>query len=212
MHLCALLVILLLFQTASWGTEYGAFPDIEKNDAATLEEASRVLDEELKLAARSQAYLLIDLVTRMIEVKARGVALHRIPVAEWSASSIEQMTKTFRLNARPPILRRKLDPSSVAEQEPIAPTDMPTQYVLTFTPALSVEIAPVAQEGLSRWAWWHGVRWWRQLGRWTSSFVGGQPTQIEPALRLSLSVEQAQSLAWSLVDEMALVIRRPAAK
>jgi hypothetical protein len=212
MHFCALLVILLVSQTPSWGADSDAFPDIEKNDAVALQEASRVLGEELKLAARSQAYLLIDLVAYTIEIKARGVTLHPIPVTEWSASAIEQMTGAFRLDARPLLVRRKIEPSLTAEQEPIALTDMPTQYVLSFTPALSVEIAPIAREGLSRWAWWYGVRWWRHLERWTGSFVLGQPTQFEPSLRLSLSVEQAQSLAWSLVDGMGLVIRRPADK
>ena len=212
MHLCALFVILFVSQTPSWGADSDAFPDIRKNNSGTLQEASRVLGEELKLAARSQAYLLIDLVTYTIEIKARGVTLHQIPVTEWSASAIEQMTGAFRLNGRPPIVRRKIEPSSTTEQEPIALTDMPTQYVLSFTPALSVEIAPIAKEGLFRWAWWYGVRWWRQLNRWASSFVGGQPTEFEPSLRLSLSVEQAQSLAWSLVDGMGLVIRRPADK
>lgn len=212
MHLCALLVILLVSQTPSWGTDYEAFPDIGKGNAVALQEASRVLEEELKLAARSQAYLLIDLATRRIEIKARGVALHYIPVTEWSASAIEQMTRTFRLNDRPPIVRRKIEPLLTAEQEPIALTDMPTQYILSFTPALSVEIAPAAQDGLSRWVWWHGTRWWRRLERWANSFVDGQPAQIEPSLRLSLPVEQAQSLAWSLVDGMGLVIRRPVDK
>ncbi|HEY7531239.1 MAG TPA: hypothetical protein VH681_00495, partial [Nitrospiraceae bacterium] len=128
MHLCALLVILLVSQTPGWGADSGAFPDIGKNDTVALQEASRVLGEELKLAARSQAYLLIDLATNTIEIKARGVTLHQIPVTEWSASAIEQLTGAFRLNARPSIARRKIEPSSTAEQEPIALTDMPTQY------------------------------------------------------------------------------------
>jgi hypothetical protein len=48
---------------------------------------------------------------------------------------------------------------------------------------------------------------------WTSRFFlmdrSSEPTSH---LRLTLSVDHAQSLAWSLVDGMALVIRRPTDK
>jgi hypothetical protein len=212
MHLCALLVILLASPASGWGADYEAFPDVGQHSAVGLQEATRVLEEELKLAARAQAYLLVDLVTRTIEIKARGVTLHRIPVSEWTASAVEQMANTFRLNVRPGIARRKIDPSSTAEQEPIALADMPTQYALSFTPPLSVEIVPDSQEGIARWAWSYGERWWRKLERWTGSLLGGPPAQSEPALQLTLSVEHAQSLALSLVDGMALVIRRPTDK
>ncbi|HXV68205.1 MAG TPA: hypothetical protein VD738_04700 [Nitrospira sp.] len=213
MHLCALLALILLVSPApGQGADSDAFPDIEKHSVADLQEATRVLEEEVKLAGRSQAYLRVDLVARAIEIKARGVTLHRLPLSEWTASAIEQMGKTFRLNVRPAVVRRKIDPSSTAEQEPIALTDMPTQYTLSFTPALRVEIGPDSQDGALRWARWYGARWWRKLEWWAGSIVSWQPAPIEPSLELILSVEQAQSLAWSLVDGMALVVRRPTDK
>jgi hypothetical protein len=209
MHLWALLLTLLASQTPSWGTDHEAFPDVGKNDAGALQEASRVLEEELKLAARSQAYLVIDLVARTIAIKARGVSLYDIPVRGWSASAIDQLGQTFQLEARPPILRPKIDPTSTAEREPIALADMPTEYLLAFTPTLRVEVTSAAGGDLPRWAWSYGKRWWRDLGRWIRSFVGGQAAQTEPFLQLTLSREHSQSLAWSLVDGMALVVRRP---
>ena len=212
MHFCALLALFLPFAAPSWGAEYDAFPDLGIIDPTSLQEASRVLEEELRLAARPQTYLLVDLVAHRIAIKARGVALYEIPLVGWSVTGSEQMTKTFRLIARPPVVRRKIYPSSTAEQEPIALPDMPTHYRVTFTPPFNLEIAPAAGEDPLRWAWSRVTNWWQQLGRWSSSLVAGHPVQNEPSLRLTLSVEQAQSLAWSMVDGMALVIRRPADK
>lgn len=209
MPLCALIFLLLVFQSPGWGREYEAFPNVETTQAASLQEAARVLEEELKLATRSQAYLVIDLVGRTIAIKARGVSLYDIPVLGWSASAIDQMGHMFQLDARPPIIRPKIDPTSTAEREPIALADMPTEYLLSFTPPLKVEVTPAAEGDLTRWAWSYGRRWWRNLDRWMKSFGGGQGAQTEPFLQLTLSVEHSQSLAWSLVDGMALVVRRP---
>jgi hypothetical protein len=210
MHLCALLALLLPLAGPTWGADYDVFPDLGINDPASLKEASRVLEEELRLAARPQTYLLVDLVAGRIAIKARGVALHQIPIIGWSGSASDQMAKTFRLIARPPIVRPRIDPSSAAEQEPIALADMPTHYRVAFTPPFNLEIVPSAGEDPIRWAWAQVSEWWRQLGRWSSSLIAGHTSQKEPSLRITLSVEQAQSLAWSMVDGMALVIRRPA--
>jgi hypothetical protein len=209
MPLCALIFLLLVAQSPGWGREYEAFTDVETAQAASLREATRVLEEELKLATRSQAYLLIDLVGRTIAIKARGVSLYDIPVRGWSASAIDQMGQMFQLEARPPIIRPKIDPMSPAEREPIALADMPTEYLLSFAPTLRVEVTSAAGGDLPRWAWSYGKRWWRDLGRWIRSFVGEQAAQTEPFLQLTLSREHSQSLAWSLVDGMALVVRRP---
>jgi len=210
MHLCALLTLLLPFAAPTWGADYNAFPDLGISDPASLQEASRVLEEELRLAARPQTYLVVDLVAHRIAIKARGVVLHQIPIVGWSGSASDQMANTFRLIARPPVVRPIIDPSSAVEREPIALADMPTQYRVTFTPPFNLEIVPAAGEDPIRWAWANVSDWWRQLGRWSSSLMAGHTSQNEPSLRITLSVEQARSLAWSMVDGMALVIRRPA--
>jgi hypothetical protein len=199
-------LLVLSFQTAGWAEEYAAFPEVGMGDPASLKEAARVLDVELKLATRPQAYLLIDLVSARVEIKARGMTLYRMSVVEWSGSSSGQMTDIFRLKARPPVVRRKMDPSSSAEQEPVSLEDMPMQYLLSFTPSLTVEIISVDH---NQWIWSQGKQWWRQLQRWGMTLVGLEQMPTGPSLQLTLSVDQAQSLAWSLVDGMALVVRRP---
>lgn len=211
MPLSLLLLLVLSGGAPAWGADVEVFPDLDLNDPAALQEASRVLDEELKLAARPRTYLIVDLVSATILIKDRGIDLHRVPLLAWSWSAPEQMTGTFRLVARPPVVRRKVDPSSTTEQEPISLADMPTDYRLIMTPAFNVDIVPAASDAPLRWAWAQGKRWWGLFLVWIDARLS-VPSASAPALHLTLSREEAQSLAWSLVDGMPLVVRRPTDK
>jgi hypothetical protein len=212
MTLCAIL-LLLAFTTPSWGKDLEAFPDLNLNNPTELKEATRVLEEELKLAARPQTYLLIDLGAGTIHIKGRGIGLHQIPIVTWSSGSREDLKGIHRLVARPPVVRRKIEPGAGAEQEPISLADMPADYVLSFTPSLSVTVVPsVASDSLLQSAVLLGKVGWRNVRDWTSRLFMDRSSEPRSHIRLTLSVDHAQSLAWSLVDGMALVIRRPTDK
>jgi hypothetical protein len=211
MNLCAIL-LLLAFTTPSWGKDIEVFPDLNLNNPNQLKEATRVLEEELKLAARPQTYLLIDLGGSTIHIKGRGIGLHQIPIIAWSVESRENLKGIHRLVARPSVVRRKIEPGAGVEQEPISLADMPTDYKLSFNPPLSITVVPsIAGHGLLQSAVLLGKVGWRNVKDWTSGFFlmdrSSEPTSH---LRLTLSVDHAQSLAWSLVDGMPLIIRRPA--
>lgn len=210
MSLRAAIVLSLFLVTSSWGAEYDAFPDLNRDDPASLREATRVLEEELKLAARPQAYLLLDLPAGVIRIKGRGVDLHRIAIMKWEVSSPVQLRGTFRLISRPPVVRRKIDPSSTTEQEPISLADMPTDYPLSFVPGLEVDIRSMREEGLVQRTLSSAVQVWLSLKEWGASLTSqsDQASPVELRVTLTLSVEQAQSLAWSTVDGMGLIIRR----
>jgi hypothetical protein len=209
MSLCAILLLLISFTTPSWAADVEAFPDLNLNDPGSLKEASRVLEEELKLAARPQTYVLIDLVTHTIQIKGRGVELHRIPIVTWSARSPQDMKGIHRLIARPSVVRRKIDPAATVEQEPISLADMPIEYALSFTPPLTIDVVPAAGDNPIQWIVSSGKTLWRNLKNWGGSLLTGQSAAQGPHLQLAVSVEHAQSLAWSLVDGMSLVVRRP---
>ncbi|NGZ10038.1 MAG: hypothetical protein CV088_11735 [Nitrospira sp. LK70] len=212
MNLCAIF-FLLAFTAPSWARDIEVFPDLNLKNTSELKEATRVLEEELKLAARPQTYLLIDLGRSTIHIKGRGIGLHHIPIIAWSTSSSEGLKGIHRLVARPPVVRRKIEPGAGIEQEPISLVDMPTDYVLAFNPSLSVTVVPsVAGEGLLQSAVLMGKAGWRTMKDWTSALLTDHSSEPTSHLRLTLSVDHAQSLAWSLVDGMALVIRRPTAK
>jgi len=183
--------------------------DVDISDPAALQEATRVLADEVKLAARAQTYLLIDLVSRAVVIKARGVEMHRLSILRWSVESLESMTGTFRLTARPPIVRRKVNPSAAAGQEPISLADMPVSYRLAFSPSLTMEIVPPADQAPLRWTLSRAQAWWRWLRRWFQRFSSRNVSEPGPHLLLTFSENEAQSLAWSLIDGMPLVIRRP---
>lgn len=205
MILCAVLVLLLASSIPGHAGETGSFPGLDLNNQASVQEATRVLEEELRLAARPQTYLLLDLVTRTLQIKGRGVELHRIPITAWSAKALHEVKGTHRLIARPPVIRRKIDPTASVEQEPISLADMPVDYTLSFTPPLSIDVMPIVGESPFLWIKAKGQTWWRDLkDLWSMD----RPAAQLPHLRLEVSAEQAQSLAWSVVDGMALVIRR----
>jgi len=205
-----ILAALLFLAVPGWAAEGEVFPDLDINNPSALQEASRVLEEELKLAARPQTYLLVDLVAGTILIKARGVDLHRLPIATWSVTERPRLAGTFRLIARPPVLRRKIDPAATTEQEPISLSDMPTEYRLSFTPAMTMDIESSADEGAIAWIQAMRQKVWKRLQAWRQYWGDAQPLVDAPTINLTLSGEQAQSLAWSTVDGMAVVIRRPA--
>ena len=192
-----------------WAAEAEVFPDLDTNNPSALQEASRVLEEELKLAARPQTYLLIDLAAGMIQIKARGVDLYRLPITTWSVTERDRLTGAFRLTARPPVVRRKIDPTATTEQEPISLSDMPTGYRLSFTPSMTIEIEPAAQEDVLGRLSVLSQTIWKQLQVWKQHLVGEPSTNDTLTIRVTLSSELAQSLAWSAVDGMSAVIRRP---
>ena len=209
MNLCAI-VLLLVFAAPSWGKDIETFPDLNHNDPKELKEATRVLEEELKLAARPQTYLLIDLSRSTIHIKGRGIGLHHIPIVTWSAGSRDDLKGIHRLVARPSVVRRKIEPGAGNEQEPISLADMPTDYVLSFSPSLRITVVPSIRSGsLLQSAVLLGKVGWRNVKDWTNMLWTDRSSDSSAYLRLTLSVDHAQSLAWSLVDGMALVIRRP---
>ena len=212
MTFCAVFLLLFLSGAPSQAGDLEAFPDLRLNDPGAVQEATRVLEEEVKLAARAQTYLLIDLVTRTIQIKGRGIELHRIPIVSWSAKAVQNMKGAYRLIARPPVLRRKIDPTASIEQEPISLADMPVDYTLSCTPPLIIDVAPAAGENPVQWLRAQGKTWWRNVKDWGGSLSEDQPVTQSPRLQLEVSAEQAQSLAWSAVDGMALVVRRPTDK
>ena len=206
----AAFALTLLLVSTGWAAEYEAFPDLNQEDPASLREATRVLEEEIKLAAKPQTYLVLDLPGGAIRIKGRGVDLHRIVIARWIASKPLQMAGTFRLIARPPVARRKIDPASTTEQEPIALVDMPTDYILSFSPALRIEIQSAYERGLIRPILLSAGDIWQRLKAWSLALTSSKDpsSQGEASITIRLSKEEAQSLAWSSVDGMALIIRR----
>jgi len=180
----------------------------QARDPEGLREASRVLEEEIKLAAHPQIYLLLNLPDRSIAIKGRGIELRRLPIRAWQAMEERAMVGVFRLRTRPQGARPKAAPLDDPAQDPIELKDMPAAYELLFDPTLAVTVAPPFQE--RPWLWALGLvrDSWTKIVSWIRSTAAPDENANSPCIRLTLSVEAAQSLAWSVTDGMPLLIRR----
>ncbi|MGH7259375.1 MAG: hypothetical protein ACREI9_01685 [Nitrospiraceae bacterium] len=163
-----------------------------------LQEANTVLQEEIKLAARPQTYLLVDVYQGVVLVKARGIEVHRLPILPWRALDDRPPVGLFRLTARPPVDRPKAKPGEDATEHPIEVSDMPAEYQLVLEPSLIVAVVPPVQD--HPWLWIRGLmrEWWtRAVSKGSRSW-----------LHLTLPPESAQSLAWSATEGMPVLIGR----
>jgi hypothetical protein len=203
-----ILSLLLSIASVSWAAEQDVTPAVDTTDPAALQEATRVLEEEIKLAVRPQTYVLIDLEAKAIQIKSRGVALHYLPIESWSASHLSQLATAYRLRERPPIHRRKIDPVAGAEQAPISLADMPTTFTLQFSPPLTILILSSAEGNPWQWATQRGRAWWRRLTAWGNILWTGDKPPSPSSLDLTISLDHAQSLAWTVTEGMPFLIRR----
>lgn len=206
---CTLLSLILTLAPVTWASEPGQPLDIDVTNPAALQEATRVLAEEVKLAARPQTYVLIDLVASTILIKGRGVEFHRLPLISWRTSHQKELATTFRLRERPPVTRRKIDPTVSPEQDPISLDDMPTTYSLQFTPALTITIDSYDRTNVWQFVIHYLRQWWGQITEWWRTFQTTDPASATPHIYLTVTVDQAQSFAWTATDGMPLLIRRP---
>lgn len=199
----------LILIASAWTADSEHFLSIDETDPAALQEATRILAEEVKLAARPQTYIIIDLVDRAVVIKGRGAELHRLPIEQWSGLRLAEASAAFRLQARPPVVRRKIEPTAAAEQPPVSLDDMPTDFTLTFVPSFSLAIHPSASHDLWRWVYVAGRDWWTWLKDWSRRLLTGKEAPTNPVLRLTLTPHHAQSLAWTVTENMPFLIRRP---
>lgn len=206
-----ILSVLLCLASISWAAEQNVHTELETTDPAALQEATRVLEEEIKLAAKPHTYLVINLETRVVLLKNRGITLHYVPIENWSASHLSQLESAYRLRERPPIIRRKIDPVAGAEQDPISLADMPITFTLQFSPPLTIQVLPYFDNNPWQWATQRGRTWWNRFTSWGLTLWTGEKTPASPSLSITLAPDHAQSLAWSLIEGMPLLIHRPTA-
>lgn len=178
------------------------------NDPEALREATKVLEEEAKLAARPLVYLLLDLPERSILIKGRGIELHRLPIMAWRDCGKSPPGNLYRLRERPPVERQRTTSPDDPSLDPIELHDMPAEYVLAFMPNLIVTVAPPAREHPWLWMKSHLREWWNFLTLLLRRLGGFEAETEGLRLRLTLSQEAAQSFAWSVTDGMPLLIRR----
>ncbi len=186
------------------------------SELETLTEEIRALEEETKLAASRQVYLLADLINNVIVIKGRGLELYRLPIFSWTGAELGSLNGSFRLRGRPPVIRPKAvaPPDSSTQPalpEPISLRDMPAEYDLVFDPNLTIAVAPPLHEQPWLRTQSHLREWWQQAFGWVQLGPTSGPRPAGPRLRLTMTREAAKSLAWTVTDGMPLLIAKPAA-
>jgi hypothetical protein len=199
--------VALSLSTPALAVEPSSHGSVKGNDLDALREANRVLEEEIKLASRPRVYWLLDLSEGVIAIKGRGVELHRFPILAWHMAGGGSVAELFRLRARPSVARPKATSGDEASQELIELQDMPAEYELVFDPPLTLFVAPPAHERPWLWARSRLREWFTRFASWGRSVVVPSQKAAGPRLRLTLSREAAQSLAWSGTEGMPVVIR-----
>lgn len=177
-------------------------------DPYQLQLLTRTLEEEVKLASKPQPYLLLDHPPRVLMVKSRGLVLRQFPILGWRASGDEPSIGIYRLRARPPVSRPKIQPGQDSTEHPIDVHDMPMDYLLVFDRDFVIEVAPPFAE--RPWHWFRR-KWlssWIRLKTWVGQESSGNFSPLPPRLSLVLPQEEAQALAWTVTEGMPLLIGR----
>ncbi|WP_447978812.1 hypothetical protein [Candidatus Nitrospira bockiana] len=196
---CCIVVAALL------GPSWAADP---RADPAAIAQSNRLLEEELKLAARPHLYLVLDLTSAAVLIKGRGLELQRIPIEEWTIIEGAPVAGVYRLRSRPAVTRPKAAAADDAAFSAIELTDMPDSYELYFEPGLLIAVSAPWRERPWPWIKHRLGGWWTRL-RAAAGFAPGDAPPIGVRIHLSLRQEAAQSLAWSVVDGMPLITDSP---
>jgi hypothetical protein len=179
------------------------------DDAAAIIEANRLLEEELKLAARPHIYMVLDPTAHVIFIKSRGVELHRLHIIGFRQIGEGSLNGVFRLRARPSVTRPKAAPADTVSVPAIDLQTMPDRYDLMFDPGLIISVGQTARE--RPWPWMKGLayEWWSHLADMLGITIKADDAA---AVRIHLVVAQetARSLAWIVTDGMPLIIGRTA--
>jgi hypothetical protein len=203
-----LMVGLYAFMSPSLGLAGNAVPG-PTDDTAAIIEANQLLEEELKLAARPHIYMVLDLASNVIQIKSRGIELHRLPIADWRQRGTGLLTGVFRLRGRPSVTRPKAAPVDIASIPAIELRTMPDRYDLIFDPGLIISIGQTARE--RPWPWVKDLahEWWARVAPMLGIAIDTD-SMAAVWVHLTLSQETAQSLAWIVTDGMPLIIGRAA--
>ena len=180
------------------------------DDAASIIEANRLLEEELKLAARPHIYMVLDPAAHVILIKSRGIELHRLPIIGFRQFGEGTLNGVFRLRARPSVTRPKAAPADDAVSVPaIDLQTMPDRYDLMFDPGLIISIGQTASE--RPWPWMKALahEWWSHLADMLGITIKADHAAVI-RVHLIVAQETARSLAWIMTDGMPLIIGRTA--
>ena len=195
--------------------------DARSENAAGLENETRLLVSELGLAKKPHIYFIFDLKNREIFLKSRGIVLREMKIEDMKFWGYPVDTKPRTLLKKSTLFepkREKIDPDKSKEKEStdtasfelkaLELKDMPTSYRLVFHEGIFISIKPKATGIISklyntgRYLSWYLSR--SILTVWNS--IRSKPFT---AIYLTVNEEDARSIYWSLTENSENIIYHP---
>jgi hypothetical protein len=127
-------------------------------EAYPASEADRLINEnsllkaELQLAKSSKIYVIFDLETKSVAIKAKGMMLKKLPVESYSLwgtpvrpRPLPLLRKTaLVIPERKEIIPRTSDSDEVSEPKVLQLDDMPLRYRLEFDDGIQISVNPTS--------------------------------------------------------------------
>lgn len=193
--------------------------DAFSQDLLSLEEETKLLESELKLAKTPQLYFVFDLKRHGILIKSKGVILKELKIDTVRFWGPFIKPKSYTLVKKSSLLkpkREEIKPKKPEEEEDAGTfdvkalelSDMPSGYRLTLDEGIIITIRPLAEGLFSTifntvsYASWYLSRPFLTL--W--NYLSGKPFT---AIYLILQKEDARSLYWSFAEGAKSIIYNP---
>lgn len=174
---------------------------------------SRLLAAEAELAQKPKSYFVLDLAGRKISLRARGMTLRELPVADAAVWGRLLLGPTALVQkdalARPAITPGEEATQETLDQQLLEVADMPAEYRVGLDRGIGVDVFSAPPAGL-----WPGVRHRARLWRWRFARLPQALREREErrgttALFLVLAPADARALYWMLYEGIEGIVVPP---
>ena len=191
-------------------------PDINK-----ISMENRLLELEAKAAAKPVTYVVLDLISKKMYLKIRGVTLKEFDIADSDTIGIGQLDEFYSLvtvkaifapkrkEIKPPAQKKEEKPASTTQEaDSYSVGDMPSNYTLIFDKGLSISISQHFKGGflLSILNYIN-----KKMGKlWNSSKLLWSHLKKTPFIKILvvMSKDDAHAFYWALPEKADFIIIR----
>jgi hypothetical protein len=125
-------------------------------EASSVSEADRLMEEnsllkaEVQLAKSSKIYVIFDLATKKITIKAKGIVLKELPVESYTQWGTPIRPRPLALLGKTALVKperkeikpKTADAEDASEPEVLQLEDMPLRYQLKFDDGIQISVKP----------------------------------------------------------------------
>lgn len=218
---CILCAHFSLLFALSCGTPNGSTDLAEGNDPDRLRQKltdmqhlEKALQQEAALARKSAPYILVDLQTRAIELKARGRILRSFGIRNFGDNIAElpgdvqivSQIKPYQLNSRPKIDAGKGEAATLeaAQKSPWGLHRMPLDYDLICQSGMTLQLRALPSEQAGN----RFFRFLKTMYRKTLNLYrqrNSSDSSVSPTFQIWLDENDCRLLFWSMPKQPGMV-------